>query len=61
MTQDFQQVDSIPEEYMEEESIKMIFESLNEDKLLDVDKTPIKEKLIAIIGKTETYDEYDKL
>ena len=39
----------------------MIFESLNEDKLLDVDKTPIKEKLIAIIGKTETYDEYDKL
>lgn len=61
LTQDFQQVDSIPEEYMEEESIKMIFESLNEDEFLDMDKTPIKEKLIAIIGKTEAYDEYDKI
>lgn len=61
LTQDFQQVDSIPEEYMEAESIKMIFESLNEDELLDVDKTPIKEKLMAIIEKKEAYDEYDKI
>lgn len=61
LTQDFQQIDSIPEEYMEAESIKMIFESLNEDELLDVDKTPIKEKLLAIIEKTEVYDEYDKI
>ena len=61
LAQDFQQIDSIPEEYMEAESIKMIFESLNEDELLDVDKTSIKEKLIAIIGKTEPYDEYDKI
>lgn len=61
LTQDFQQINSVPEEYMEAESIKMIFESLNEDELLDLDKTPIKEKLIAIIGKTEAYDEYDKI
>ncbi len=61
LTQDFHQVDSIPEEYMEAESIKMIFESLNEDELLDMDKTPIKEKLMAIIEKKEAYDEYDKI
>lgn len=61
LTQEFQQIDSIPEEYMETESIKMIFESLNEDEFWDVDKISIKEKLIAIVGKTEAYDEYDKI
>lgn len=59
--QDFKKVDSIPDEYMESESIEMIFESLNEEELLDVDKMQIKEKLVAIIGKTESYDEYDKI
>lgn len=59
--QDFKDVDSIPDEYMESESIEMIFESLNEDELLDVDKMQIKEKLVAIIGKTQAYDEYDKI
>lgn len=59
--QDFKEVDSIPDEYMEPECIDMIFESLNEDELLDVDKMQIKEKLIAIIEKTESYDEYDKI
>lgn len=59
--QDFQEVDSIPDEYMESESIEMIFKSLNEEELLDVDKMQIKEKLVAIIGKTEKYDEYDKI
>lgn len=59
--QDFKDVDSIPDEYMESESIEMIFESLNEDELLDVDKMQIKEKLVAIIGKTQSYDEYDKI
>ncbi|MBD5096056.1 MAG: AAA family ATPase [Lachnospiraceae bacterium] len=59
--QDFKEVDSIPDEYMESESIEMIFESLNEEELLDVDKMQIKEKLVAIIGKTEIYDEYDKI
>lgn len=61
LTQDFQQIDAIPEEYMESESITMIFESLDEDELLDIDRTSIKEKLIAIVGKTEAYDEYDKI
>lgn len=61
LTQDFQEIDTIPDEYMEAESIEMIFESLNEDERLDVDRTQIKEKLIAIIGKTESYDEYDKI
>lgn len=59
--QDFKDVDSIPEEYVESESIDMIFESLNEDEFLDVDKMQIKEKLVAIIGKTQSYDEYDKI
>jgi energy-coupling factor transporter ATP-binding protein EcfA2 len=59
--QDFKDVDSIPDEYMESESIEMIFESLNEEELLDVDKMQIKEKLVAIIGKTQSYDEYDKI
>ena len=59
--QDFKKVDSIPDEFMEPESIEMIFESLNEEELLDVDKMQIKEKLVAIIGKTESYDEYDKI
>lgn len=59
--QDFKDVDSIPDEYMESESIEMIFESLNEEELLDVDKMQIKEKLISIIGKTQAYDEYDKI
>lgn len=59
--QDFENVDSIPDEYMESESIEMIFESLNEDEYLDVDKRQIKEKLVAIIGKTQSYDEYDKI
>lgn len=61
LSQDFKDVDSIPDEYMESESIEMIFESLNEDELLDVDKMQIKEKLVAIIGKTQAYDEYDKI
>lgn len=59
--QDFKKVDSIPDEYMESESIEMIFESLNEEELLDVDKMQIKEKLVSIIGKTKSYDEYDKI
>jgi len=46
---------------MESESIEMIFESLNEEELLDVDKMQIKEKLVSIIGKTKSYDEYDKI
>ena len=59
--QDFKKVDSIPDEYMESESIEMIFESLNEEELLDVDKMQIKEKLVSIIDKTKSYDEYDKI
>lgn len=61
LSQDFKEIDTIPDEYMEAESIEMIFESLNEDELLDVDKMQIKEKLLAIIDKTATYDEYDKI
>lgn len=61
LTQTFKKIDSIPDEYMESESIEMIFESLNENELLDVDKMQIKEKLVAIIGKTEAYDDYDKI
>lgn len=61
LSQDFKDVDCIPDEYMESESIEMIFESLNEEELLDVDKMQIKEKLVAIIGKTDAYDDYDKI
>ncbi len=59
--QNFKEIGSIPDEYMEFESIEMIFESLNEEALLDVDKMQIKEKLVAIIGKKADYDEYDKI
>lgn len=59
--QDFKEVEPISDEYMVPECIEMIFESLNEDELLDVDKMQIKEKLVAIIEKTETYAEYDKI
>lgn len=61
LEQDFKEVASIPNEYMEPESIEMVFESLNKNELWDVDKIQIKEKLIAIIGKTEEYEEFDKI
>ena len=61
LRQDFKEMSVIPEEYMEPESIEMIFESLNEEALLGVDNMQVKDKLIAILGKLEAYDEYDKI
>ena len=61
LTQDFEMVDSIPEEYINPECIEMIFNSVSENELLDADKNQIKEKLISVIEKKADYDEYDKI
>lgn len=61
LTQDFEMVDSIPEEYIDPECIEMIFNSVSENELLDADKVQIKEKLISVIEKETGYDEYDKI
>lgn len=61
LIQEFENVDSIPEEYIDPECIEMIFNSVSNNELLDVDKRQIKEKLIAVIEKKSDYDEYDKI
>lgn len=61
LSQDFKEVTSIPIEFLEPESIEMVFESMNEQELSEAEKILIKEKLMAIIEKTESYDEYDKI
>ena len=62
LTQDFQNMQIIiPKEYREAENIEIIFESLNEDELSNEDKEQIKHRLIDIIEKTETNNEYDKI
>lgn len=61
LTQDFELVDSIPEEYINPECIEMIFNSVSDNELLDTDKGQIKEKLISVIEKEADYDEYDKI
>lgn len=61
LIQEFEKVDSIPEEYIDPECIEVIFNSVGNNELLDADKRQIKEKLIAVIEKKADYDEYDKI
>lgn len=61
LIQDFEMVDSIPEDYIDPEWIERIFNSVSENELLEADKIQIKEKLISVIEKKADYDEYDKI